>query len=93
MHRSTYTTCDPSQPVWKLAAPQIEVDNDEGFGTARNAVLRVGKVPVMYMPWFKFPIDDRRLTGLLYPKLSQSAQRLRLCAADLFQRRRTTTTP
>ncbi len=74
MHRSTYTTCDPSQPVWKLAAPQIEVDNDEGFGTARNAVLRVGKVPVMYMPWFKFPIDDRRLTGLLYPKLSLSGR-------------------
>ncbi len=74
MHRSTYTTCDPSQSVWKLAAPQIEVDNDEGFGTARNAVLRVGKVPVMYMPWFKFPIDDRRLTGLLYPKLSLSGR-------------------
>jgi len=74
MHRSTYTTCDPSQPVWKLYAPQIEVDNDEGFGTARNAVLRVGKVPVMYMPWFKFPIDDRRLTGLLYPKLSMSGR-------------------
>ncbi|WP_413975214.1 LPS-assembly protein LptD [Stenotrophomonas acidaminiphila] len=74
MHRSTYTTCDPSQPVWKLAAPQIEVDNDEGFGTARNAVLRLGNVPVMYMPWFKFPIDDRRLTGLLYPKLSLSGR-------------------
>ena len=74
MHRSTYTTCDPSQPVWKLVAPQIEVDNDEGFGTARNAVLRVGKVPVMYMPWFKFPIDDRRMTGLLYPKLSVSGR-------------------
>ncbi|MBN8798070.1 MAG: LPS assembly protein LptD, partial [Stenotrophomonas nitritireducens] len=74
MHRSTYTTCDPSQPVWKLSAPQIEVDNEEGFGTARNAVLRVGKLPVMYMPWFKFPIDDRRMTGLLYPKLSLSGR-------------------
>ncbi len=74
MHRSTYTTCDPSQPVWQLAAPQIEVDNDEGFGTARNAVLRVGKLPVMYMPWFKFPIDDRRMTGLLYPRLSMSGR-------------------
>ncbi|WP_250064387.1 LPS-assembly protein LptD [Stenotrophomonas mori] len=74
MHRSTYTTCAPSQPVWKLSAPQIEVDNEEGFGTARNAVLRVGSVPVMYMPWFKFPIDDRRMTGLLYPKLSLSGR-------------------
>ncbi len=74
MHHSTYTTCDPSQPVWKLVAPQIEVDNEEGFGTARNAVLRIGKVPVLYAPWFKFPIDDRRQTGLLYPKLSMSGR-------------------
>lgn len=74
MHHSTYTTCDPSQPVWKLVAPQIEVDNEEGFGTARNAVLRIGKVPVLWAPYFKFPIDDRRQTGLLYPKLSMSGR-------------------
>jgi LPS-assembly protein len=74
MHRSTYTTCDPSQPVWKLSAPQIEVDNDEGFGTARNAVLRIGKVPVLWAPSFKFPIDDRRKTGLLFPQLGMSGR-------------------
>ena len=74
MHHSTYTTCDPSEPVWKLSAPQIEVDNDSGFGTARNAVLRIGKFPVLYAPYFKFPIDDRRQTGLLYPKLSMSGR-------------------
>jgi len=74
MHRSTYTTCDPSQPVWKLSAPEIEVDNDEGFGTARNAVLRIGKVPVLWAPYFKFPIDDRRKTGLLFPQLGMSGR-------------------
>ncbi|WP_325166860.1 MULTISPECIES: LPS-assembly protein LptD [unclassified Stenotrophomonas] len=74
MHRSTYTTCDPSQPVWKLTAPQIDVDNDEGFGTARNAVLRIGKVPVLWAPYFKFPIDDRRKTGLLFPQLGMSGR-------------------
>ncbi len=74
MHRSTYTTCDPSQPIWKLSAPQIEVDNDEGFGTARNAVLRIGKVPVLWAPYFKFPIDDRRQTGLLYPEIGMSGR-------------------
>ena len=74
MHHSSYTTCDPSQPVWKLVAPQIDVDNEEGFGTARNAVLRIGNVPVLYAPYFKFPIDDRRMTGLLYPKISMSGR-------------------
>ncbi|HYG07366.1 MAG TPA: LPS-assembly protein LptD [Stenotrophomonas sp.] len=74
MHHSTYTTCDPSQPIWKLRAPEIDVDNEEGFGTARNAVLQIGRVPVLWMPWFKFPTDDRRQTGLLYPKLSISGR-------------------
>ncbi|MNM59646.1 LPS-assembly protein LptD precursor [compost metagenome] len=29
---------------------------------------------MFYAPWFKFPIDDRRQTGLLYPKLSMSGR-------------------
>lgn len=74
VHDSTYTTCDPSQVVWRLDAPDIEFDNDTGFGTARNAVLRVGKVPVLWAPYFKFPIDERRQTGLLYPKIGLSGR-------------------
>jgi len=35
-------------------------------------VLRIGKVPVLYVPWFMFPIDERRRTGLLFPSLSNS---------------------
>ena len=50
------------------------MDNDEGFGTARNAVLRIGKVPVLWAPYFKFPIDDRRKTGLLFPQLGMSGR-------------------
>ncbi len=74
MHQSTYTTCDPAQPVWKIGAREIDVDNDEGFGTAHHAVIRIGGFPVMYAPWFKFPIDDRRSTGLLFPELSLSGR-------------------
>lgn len=74
LHRSTYSTCDPDQRAWELRARQIDVDSDEGFGVARSAVLHLGRMPVLYMPWFKFPIDDRRSTGLLYPALSYSSR-------------------
>ncbi len=67
MHHSTYTTCDPSQRVWELSAPEIDVDSNEGFGTARNAVLNIYRVPIMYSPWFKFPINDNRTSGFLFP--------------------------
>src|SRR3546814_9428409 len=36
--------------------------------------LRVGKVPVLYVPWFPFPIDNRRRTGLLYPGIGSSGR-------------------
>lgn len=71
---STYSTCPPSDRHWELRAQRIDIDTDAGFGTARNATIRVGKIPILYMPWFKFPIDDRRVTGLLYPNISQSGR-------------------
>ena len=74
MQHSTYTTCDPSQKAWELRAQRIDVDSDDGFGVARNAVLRLGRFPVLYVPWFKFPVDDRRQTGLLYPSVSMSGR-------------------
>lgn len=71
---STYSTCPPSDRSWELRAQRIDIDTDSGFGTARNATIRIGKVPVLYVPWFKFPIDDRRVTGLLYPDIRQSGR-------------------
>lgn len=71
---STYSTCDPGQRVWELRAKRIDINTDEGMGVARNATLRIGKVPVLHVPWFMFPIDDRRRTGLLYPSISVSGR-------------------
>ena len=72
LHDSTYSTCDPNDRRWELRAGRIDVDSDRGFAVARNAVLRVGKIPVLYVPWFEFPIDERRHTGLLFPSVSNS---------------------
>src|SRR5690606_5312458 len=74
MMRSTYSTCPPSQRLWELRAHRIDVDTDEGMGVARSATLHIGKVPVLYIPWLAFPIDDRRRTGLLYPSISVSSR-------------------
>lgn len=71
---STYSTCPPNDRHWELQASRIDINTDSGFGTAHNASIRVGKVPILYVPWFRFPIDDRRVTGLLYPNISQSGR-------------------
>ncbi len=71
---ATYSTCPPDQRSWELRAKRIDVDTDKGTGVAHNAVLHVGKLPVLYVPWFPFPIDNRRRSGLLYPSIGVSGR-------------------
>ena len=64
-----YTSCDPQARDWHLRADEMIIDNDSGRGTARGTILYFKEVPFLYLPWFQFPIDDRRLSGLLTPRV------------------------
>lgn len=68
----TYSTCDPAERSWEIAARQLELDHAEGVGRARGATLRLGSVPVLYLPYLSFPIDERRRSGFLYPAIGHS---------------------
>lgn len=67
-----FTTCDPADDHWSLSASKLELNKDTRQGTAQNAVLRVGSVPVFYFPWMMFPIGDQRMSGILSPTFSSS---------------------
>jgi len=67
LSRATYSTCPPQHRSWDISAQRIDLNRTTGRGQAYNAVLHAGDVPVFYMPYFNFPIDDRRQSGLLYP--------------------------
>ncbi|MCA0913127.1 LPS-assembly protein LptD [Marinobacter nauticus] len=67
------TTCGPGQNDWSIVASDIELDQAEGFGTARHVRMEVLDAPVFYWPYITFPIDDRRKTGFLYPQFGSSS--------------------
>ncbi|HEY5624321.1 MAG TPA: LPS assembly protein LptD [Gammaproteobacteria bacterium] len=69
-----FTTCPQGQTDWELMAGDIELDIDEGFGTARDVKLEFKGVPILYAPYLTFPIDDRRKSGLLTPRFSERDQ-------------------
>src|SRR5690606_9384768 len=58
---------EPGDNSWVVDADRITLDQEAGRGTARNVKLRVGDVPVAYLPWVSFPINDERATGFLAP--------------------------
>ena len=67
-----YTTCAPGQRSWSFVANNIVLDPNTGVGKVYGAKLRINDVPVLYTPYFRFPIDDRRQTGLLPPQFGTS---------------------
>lgn len=69
-----FTTCPMEAMAWQLTAADVELKVDEGVGTARGMKLKFGKVPLVYAPYFTFPLNDERKSGFLTPGFSERDQ-------------------
>ena len=67
LSEARYTTCPENNESWWLSGSDIRLDQESGRGDARNVTLRFKDVPVFYTPYIQFPIDDRRMSGILMP--------------------------
>lgn len=72
LDEATYTTCPPGDEAWQLSADEINLDKGTSQGTASGVVLKISEIPIMYLPYIRFPIGDERLTGFLYPGIGVS---------------------
>jgi len=68
----SYSSCDPGDRDWYLRASELQIDEASGLGSARHTRLYFQDVPFLYLPYFQFPIDDRRLSGILTPRIGYS---------------------
>ncbi len=66
-----FTTCPVDHPAWELHAKNITLDVNNGVGTAHGVKLDFKGVPILYAPYFSFPIDNQRKSGFLTPNLSE----------------------
>ncbi len=65
------TSCSGDTPDWKITGKNIKV-TIEGYGTATNAVLWAKKIPAVYSPFLIFPVQTKRQSGLLAPRITTS---------------------
>ncbi|MDV6327543.1 LPS assembly protein LptD [Idiomarina sp. Sol25] len=70
---SSFTTCPGETPAWQLRAERIEINETSDFGEAWHARFELFDIPVLYLPYFNFPLSDARKTGLLYPTFDSSS--------------------
>lgn len=69
-----FTTCPPTDRKWQIDAKNIDLDTETGRGIAYDTTFRIADVPVLYLPYFNFPIDGRRSSGFLLPTASIGSQ-------------------
>jgi LPS-assembly protein len=73
LHHATYSTCRPNSPAWQLSASTIVLDKPNNIGTAYNTVIRFHSVPILYAPYYSFPLNNQRKSGILAPIIGSSS--------------------
>ena len=73
--RGGFTTCVQPTPRWEIASGSVLINLND-YAIARNMLLRVKGVPLMYLPIIYYPIKgDERATGFLLPTYGSSTLR------------------
>ena len=72
---SLITTCKKGDNSWWIEIEKLTLDEYEQVGYGRNAVLKLGGVPVIGAPWFTFPMSPERKSGFLIPSFGMSSSR------------------
>jgi LPS-assembly protein len=64
---SSFTTCPVDDEVWRIQASNIEITPNQSRGVVKHARFYIKDVPVLYLPYFSFPINNQKQSGILYP--------------------------
>ncbi len=68
-----FTTCEPGDTTWTLKSDEIALHSEKGYGVAKDVSLRVKGVPIGYLPYIRFPINESRQSGFLLPSVGQDS--------------------
>jgi LPS-assembly protein len=74
LYQSEMSSCEPGDNSWSIKGSEISLHPDEHYGTAQNMRVNIKDVPVIYMPYVRFPMGNERLTGFLFPSFSHNSR-------------------
>lgn len=72
LKNATYTSCNQGDNTWLLESKNVNLDHIKNVGVARNVKIRLAGVPVFYMPYLSFPLNDERKSGFLTSSFGHS---------------------
>ena len=73
IHSGTLSGCNPLSPKWKIEYSSLNYNSEDKWTNVYNARLYIGDIPIFYTPYFTYPTDTTRRTGLLIPSIGISS--------------------
>lgn len=69
-----FTVCTATPPAWKFGASTVDVEVG-GYAKAKHMIFYLHDLPVLYLPYFLYPVKTERESGLLIPHFGLSSLR------------------
>ena len=83
VQRGRITTCTSAVPEWEFRTPEAQIDLGD-YITMKHPSFWIKGIPVFYVPYFIFPIKDKRTTGFLPPRFGVSDQYGKIVGDEFF---------
>jgi len=83
VHQAKITSCPEGDAV-AIYGDEVELDQTEGVGHAKNVTVKFKGVPILWAPAFTFPLNDQRKTGFLAPVIGEDEKGGTIVAAPYY---------
>ena len=74
LRRVTYTSCPAARADWQIRARELVLDTNTSRGVGYGATVDFEGVPIAYLPWISFPLNEARQSGFLFPDVGTSGR-------------------
>ena len=71
LKKASFTACTQPSPRWKFSFAEANLKKDD-YVEMWGAVISVKGIPIFYMPYMRYPLNQERSTGFLIPQVGFS---------------------
>jgi lipopolysaccharide assembly outer membrane protein LptD (OstA) len=74
LKKANITSCTQPAPRWQFTCSRANIKRDD-YMEMWNAVFKIKKIPIFYLPYMRYPLNRDRATGFLMPQGGYSGQK------------------
>jgi len=74
LFEAEYTSCPAPRDDWFIRVRELDIDTSRNVATTFTTAIFFLGVPILYLPYMTFPLDNKRRSGFLAPTFGTSGQ-------------------